>query len=148
MRHLTTAALLTLHTFAAPAPAASSFPDPHHDHLGAVASESAPCSKIGISMLQQGGNAADAMVATVFCVGTIGMYHSGIGGGGFALVRAANGSYEMIDFREKAPAAASKLMYAGNYNGSIVGGLARYVEPIDAEITLTYTVAFPANCAG
>jgi gamma-glutamyltranspeptidase/glutathione hydrolase len=53
------------------------------------------------------------------------MYHSGIGGGGFALVRSANGSYEMIDFRETAPAAATEDMYDGNYNGSLIGGLAR-----------------------
>ena len=46
------------------------------DH-GAVASESAVCSKIGIELLKQGGNAADALVGTVFCVGVIGMYHSG-----------------------------------------------------------------------
>ena len=38
------------------------------------------------------------MVGTVFCVGVKSMYHSGIGGGGFMLVRASNGSYEFIDF--------------------------------------------------
>lgn len=40
--------------------------------LGAVASESSICSTIGVNILRQGGNAADAMVATVLCVGTIG----------------------------------------------------------------------------
>jgi gamma-glutamyltranspeptidase/glutathione hydrolase len=48
-----------------------------HDKTGAVASESAVCSRIGIDLLRQGGNAADAMVGTVLCVGVIGMYHSG-----------------------------------------------------------------------
>lgn len=43
--------------------------------LGAVASESAICSNIGIDILKIGGNAADALVATVLCVGVIGMYH-------------------------------------------------------------------------
>lgn len=47
------------------------------DTRGAVASESAVCSKIGISLLKQGGNAADALVGTVLCIGVIGMYHSG-----------------------------------------------------------------------
>lgn len=61
--------------------------------LGAVASESAVCSHIGTDLLEAGGNAADAMVGTVFCVGVIGMYHSGIGGGGFALVRSSEGKY-------------------------------------------------------
>lgn len=54
-------------------------PSNHHAHgeKGAVASESATCSQIGISLLKKGGNAADALVGTVFCVGVIGMYHSG-----------------------------------------------------------------------
>lgn len=95
--------------------------------LGAIASESSECSEIGISMLKKGGNAADAMVGTVFCVGTIGMYHSGIGGGGFMLVRSDAGEYEMIDFRETAPAAAFTDMYNNDTDLSLYGGLARYV---------------------
>lgn len=92
------------------------------------------------------GNDTDRMrqlVAAQFCVGVIGesrhglfkikpnnrnylgMYHSGIGGGGFMLVRASNGSYEFIDFRETAPAAAFEDMYEHNKEGSIHGGLAR-----------------------
>ena len=55
------------------------------------------------------------------------MYHSGIGGGGFALIRAPNGSHEVVDFRETAPAASFETMYRGNVNGSILGGLARFV---------------------
>ncbi|RDW79988.1 putative gamma-glutamyltranspeptidase 1 [Coleophoma cylindrospora] len=93
-------------------------------HLGAVASESSVCSEIGIDILKEGGNAADALVATQFCVGVIGMYHSGIGGGGFMTVRAANGSYEFIDFREMAPAAAFQDMYVNNTAASLYGGLA------------------------
>lgn len=61
------------------------------------------------------------------CVGVVGMYHSGIGGGGFMLVRSSNGTYEVIDFREAAPAAAHEDMYWGNVMGSVVGGLARFV---------------------
>lgn len=56
----------------------------------------------------------------------IGMYHSGIGGGGFMLVRSSNGSYEFIDFRETAPAAAFQDMYNNNTAASLFGGLARY----------------------
>lgn len=84
------------------------------------------------------------MVAAQFCVGVIGesrhsqahrqaifnrydlgMYHSGIGGGGFMLVRSPKGSYEFIDFRETAPAAAFEDMYYKNAEASIHGGLAR-----------------------
>lgn len=46
--------------------------------LGAVASESDICSRIGTDILKLGGNAADAMVGTVACVGVVGMYHSGV----------------------------------------------------------------------
>lgn len=76
-------------------------------------------------MLDKGGNAADAIVASVFCVGVLGMYHSGIGGGGFAIARSANGSYEFVDFRETAPAAAFQDMYNNNTQASLTGGLAR-----------------------
>lgn len=64
------------------------------------------------------------MVGTTLCVGVIGMYHSGIGGGGLMLVRDKDGKYESIDYRESAPAAAHRDMYRGNVNGSVFGGLA------------------------
>jgi len=73
--------------------------------------------------MKLGGNAADAMVATTLCVGVIGMYHSGIAGGGFALVRSQDGVYEAVDFRETAPAAAHQDMYNGSIAGSVFGGL-------------------------
>jgi gamma-glutamyltranspeptidase/glutathione hydrolase len=98
---------------------------PDEPRLGAVASESAVCSKIGTTLLQQGGNAVDALVGTVFCIGVVGMYHSGVGGGGFMIVRSKNGSYEQIDFRETAPAAATEDMYNNNTDASLYGGLAR-----------------------
>ncbi|KAM0344540.1 hypothetical protein ACHAPU_007520 [Fusarium lateritium] len=99
------------------------------NNLGAVVSESEICSTIGINILRDGGNAADAMVATTFCVGTIGMYHSGIGGGGFMLIHKPNGEnetapYEFVDFRETAPAAATENMFKNNVNESISGGKA------------------------
>ncbi|EAL86996.1 gamma-glutamyltransferase [Aspergillus fumigatus Af293] len=53
------------------------------------------------------------------------MYHSGIGGGGFMLVRAPNGSFEFIDFRETAPAAAFEEMFNNSTHASTIGGLAR-----------------------
>ncbi|KAH8589948.1 gamma-glutamyltransferase [Bisporella sp. PMI_857] len=97
------------------------------DRTGAVSSESKICSEIGVELLKRGGNAADALVGTVLCVGVIGMQHSGVGGGGFMLVRDSGGSYEAIDFRELAPAAAFEDMYQGNVPGSVYGGLASAV---------------------
>jgi gamma-glutamyltranspeptidase len=59
------------------------------------------------------------------------MYHSGIGGGGFMLVRGITGSYEFIDFRETAPAAAYEDMYKNNINASLYGDLpGRVSQPI------------------
>ncbi|KAK5051025.1 hypothetical protein LTR84_003584 [Exophiala bonariae] len=118
------AALLPLVNQIAASPLSHSYNEPSADTRGAVASESDICSHIGIGVIQDGGNAADALVATVFCVGVVGMYHSGVGGGGFMLVRAANGTYEFIDFRETAPAAAFQDMYKNNTKASIFGGLA------------------------
>lgn len=52
------------------------------------------------------------------------MYHSGLGGGGFALIRDKNAEYTVIDYRESAPAAAFEDMYRHNVNESVFGGLA------------------------
>jgi gamma-glutamyltranspeptidase/glutathione hydrolase len=118
-------------------------------YTGAVASESTICSQIGTDLLKKGGNAADALVGTVACIGTVAMYHSGmsshsvslrhvllksvdamltnplgLGGGGFMVVRSSTGQYEFIDFRETAPAAATKDMYLNNEPASRLGGLA------------------------
>ena len=64
-------------------------PLPKHEanHLGAVASEAEICSHIGTELLKKGGNAADAMVGTVACVGVVGMYHSGKFGRFFYSIR-------------------------------------------------------------
>ncbi|KAK0117937.1 hypothetical protein ONS95_012249 [Cadophora gregata] len=105
----------------------SAYPQTKDAKLGAVASESSICTQIGIDILKSGGNAADAIVAMQFCVGVTGMYHSGLGGGGFAVVRSKKGKYEFVDFREMAPAAAFETMYSpplSNANYSLYGGLA------------------------
>lgn len=70
------------------------------------------------------GNAIDALVGTQLCVGVVGMYHSGIGGGGFAIIRDVEGNYEAVDFRETAPAQAFEDMFKDHVDNSIFGGLA------------------------
>ncbi|TPX08104.1 uncharacterized protein E0L32_010171 [Thyridium curvatum] len=114
---------LLLGRFVNAAPTGNGCADPD-TKLGAVASESSVCSKIGTRLLKEGGNAVDALVGTVFCIGVVGMYHSGIGGGGFLILRTSNGSYEYVDFRETAPAAAFEDMYKNNTDASLYGGLA------------------------
>lgn len=67
-----------------------------------------------------------------YLIAILGMYHSGIGGGGFMLVRSPNGTDEFIDFRETAPAAAFQDMYKNNTDASLYGGLARYAKRIQS----------------
>ena len=65
-------------------------------------------------MLENGGNAVDATVATAFCQGLLNPSASGIGGGAFIVIRLPNGTSEVVDAREVAPAAASVNMFKGN----------------------------------
>ena len=74
---------------------------------------SKPSLGAGAAVLQDGGNAVDAAVATALCQGVYNPQASGIGGGTFMMIRASNGSVEVIDARELAPAGASTNMYAG-----------------------------------
>ncbi|KAL4401221.1 glutathione hydrolase [Malassezia pachydermatis] len=92
---------------------------------GAVACELDVCSNVGAYILEKGGSAADAMIATLSCVGVMDSFHSGLSGGGFALVKTRYSDPVMIDYRETAPQAAHRDMYAkAPPNSSIVGGLA------------------------
>ncbi|KAI5787033.1 gamma-glutamyltranspeptidase-domain-containing protein [Peziza echinospora] len=91
---------------------------------GAVSSDVEACSKIGVDILRQGGNAIDAVIATGACIGTYNMFASGVGGGGFAVVRLANGESSSFNFREMAPAAAHRDMYEADPMLAQRGGLA------------------------
>ena len=72
-------------------------------------------SAAGREMLEAGGNAIDAAVATAFTMAVVGPYHSGLGGGGFAIVHLSkDGSDVAFDFREVAPAKATRDMYLEN----------------------------------
>ena len=76
---------------------------------GAVVSEQQRASEIGTKILAKGGNAADAIVATIIAVNTLSMYHSDIGGGGFAIIRTFEGEYESLNFRHCAPVSGDDL---------------------------------------
>ncbi|KAF5346009.1 hypothetical protein D9758_013874 [Tetrapyrgos nigripes] len=129
---LSTWALLSYASFAT----AFSLPYGHHPghhpsspQHGAVATEVEECSQIGREIMQEGGNAVDATIASTLCIGVVSAYHSGIGGGGFMIVRfnQEDGShaYEMIDFRETMPAAGNVSLYTESPNptASTIGGL-------------------------
>lgn len=87
---------------------------------GMVVSSHYLASQVGVEILKKGGNAVDAAIATGFALAVALPGAGNIGGGGFMLVRLANGETRAFDFREKAPAAASDKMYLnaqGVYDG-------------------------------
>ncbi len=84
---------------------------------GMVVSAHPESSGTGVAILRKGGNAVDAAVATEFALAVCYPEAGNIGGGGFMLIREANGTTDLIDYREKAPIGASENMYldsAGN----------------------------------
>lgn len=95
---------------------------------GLVVSSHPAASRAGLHVLRQGGNAVDAAVATGLALGVVDQFNSGIGGGGFVLVRLSDGAVFAIDGREKAPVAASRGMFLrdGSYDPALsrVGPLA------------------------
>jgi gamma-glutamyltranspeptidase/glutathione hydrolase len=76
-----------------------------------VASVHQLASQAGVQMMRAGGNAVDAAVAVGFALAVVYPQAGNIGGGGFMLIRLANGKTHFIDYREKAPAAATANMY-------------------------------------
>src|SRR2546427_3873299 len=68
-------------------------------------------SDVGLEILEAGGNAVDAAVAVGFALAVTHPYAGNIGGGGFMLLRMATGEAVVVDYREEAPAAASRNMY-------------------------------------
>jgi gamma-glutamyltranspeptidase / glutathione hydrolase len=70
-------------------------------------------SRIGAEVLRKGGNAIDASIATQFALAVVHPAAGNIGGGGFMLVRMSDGTTDALDYREKAPSAASTDMYLG-----------------------------------
>lgn len=80
----------------------------------AVATDAGVCSKIGVSILKQGGSAVDAAISSLLCVGVVNLHSTGIGGGGFLLYyQAATKEVFAIDYREVAPLSAKYDMYEG-----------------------------------
>jgi len=123
---------------------------------GMVASAHPLASRAGVEVLRAGGNAVDAAVAAALALNVVEPHASGIGGGGFMMVRTAEGKAAMISFREKAPAAATPgLFYPGGklnkhwveHGGrsvAVPGALAGYRLAMDRYGTKPWSEVFQA----
>ncbi|CAA9453292.1 MAG: Gamma-glutamyltranspeptidase @ Glutathione hydrolase [uncultured Rubrobacteraceae bacterium] len=91
----------------------SQFREAVRSNGGIIASESPAASAAGLEVLDAGGNAMDAAVASTFALGVARPQSCGLGGGGFLVYRGANGEVAALDFRETAPAAVTPETFAG-----------------------------------
>jgi gamma-glutamyltranspeptidase / glutathione hydrolase len=105
---------------------------------GMVVTDESLGSQAGVEIMQRGGNAIDAAVAVAFALAVVEPAEGNIGGGGFMLVRLADGRSSFLDYREVAPAHASRDMYIGA-DGKLDG---------DASTLGPRSVAVPGTVAG
>lgn len=89
---------------------------------GMVVSSNDLSSRTGLAILKKGGNAVDAAIATAFSLAVTLPSAGNIGGGGFIVFMNSEGKVTAIDFREKAPLAATNDMYL-NREGNLINGL-------------------------
>lgn len=104
---------------------------------GMVASDAPLATEAGVRAMQNGGNAVDAAVATAFALAVVMPEAGNIGGGGFLVVRMADGTAAALDFREKAPLRASRTMYLDSSG-----------TPTDLSITGHLAAGVPGSVAG
>jgi gamma-glutamyltranspeptidase/glutathione hydrolase len=105
---------------------------------GMVVSVHHLASDAGLEMLRAGGNAVDAAVATGFALAVVHPIAGNLGGGGFLLLRTHDGKATFIDFREKAPLAATEKMYQ-DAKGDVIE---------DASVIGYRSIATPGSVAG
>jgi gamma-glutamyltranspeptidase/glutathione hydrolase len=129
--------LLALWLAVAPLAAAGGL-RPIHEKHAVVVSVHEEASKVGAGIMRRGGNAVDAAVATGFALAVVHPAAGNIGGGGFMLVRLANGETHFVDYREKAPKAASRNMYLDD-KGNVIP---------DASLIGYKAVGVPGSVAG
>ncbi len=103
-----------------------------------VASVHKLASRAGVQMMKAGGNAVDAAIAVGFALAVVHPQAGNLGGGGFMLIRMADGKTHFVDYREKAPAAASANMYL-DAQGNVIE---------DASIVGYKAIGVPGSVAG
>lgn len=95
--------------------------EPVRARQGMVASTNEVASRVGVKVLKQGGNAVDAAIAVAFALTVTHPAAGNLGGGGFMMIRQKNGVATAIDYREMAPAAATRNVYLDK-NGNVIEG--------------------------
>src|SRR6266849_10032734 len=128
--------MATLALWAAHTAAAST--QPVHAEHAIVVSVHELASRAGSEIMQAGGNAVDAAVATGFALAVVHPPAGNLGGGGFMLIRMADGTVHFLDYREKAPAAAKVDMYL-DAQGNVIE---------DASIVGYQAIGVPGSVAG
>jgi gamma-glutamyltranspeptidase/glutathione hydrolase len=130
--------LLLVLTQAVAARAAKSAVIPVQAPRAMVVSVHGLASRAGVQMMKAGGNAVDAAVAVGFALAVVHPQAGNLGGGGFMLIRMADGKTHFVDYREKAPEAASANMYL-DAQGNVVA---------DASIVGYRAIGVPGSVAG
>ncbi len=95
--------------------------EPVRARNGIVASTNEVASRVGVDVLKRGGNAVDAAIAVAFALAVTHPAAGNLGGGGFMMIRLKNGRTTAIDYREMAPAAATRNIYLDK-NGKVIEG--------------------------
>jgi len=107
---------------------------------GVVAAAKPEASQVGIDILKKGGNAVDAAIATAFALGVLEPNASGLGGGGFLVIKMANMKEAVVvDFRETAPGAAKADMFKFGEDGKVID---------NASVVGGQSVGVPGELAG
>jgi gamma-glutamyltranspeptidase/glutathione hydrolase len=111
---------------------------PAHAPHAMVASVHELASRAGVEIMRAGGNAVDSAVAVGFVLAVVHPEAGNLGGGGFMLIRTADGNAHFIDYREKAPSAATANMYL-DAQGNVIE---------DASLVGYKAVGVPGSVAG